>query len=474
MTDASMAASTRRTASLTIRLAVAIVLILGAGGIAVTLAALEYGRQAAQEAYDRLLIGAANQIAASITIRGGEIVVDIPVPAFELLALARDDRVVYRVVGPGDTTVTGYDDVPQAEGDDDVVYYSGGFAGEPVRLVSVRQRFAERSFSGTIDVIVGQTLRARTALSRDIARSALILLGIAGLCMSGFAVFAIYSALRPLRRIERDLLARDPMDLTPLDVAVPREIGTIVTAINRFMARLGRQMSVMKSLIADASHQLRTPVAALRAQAELARGETDPARQRAIVARIHDRAVGLGRLTDQLLSHALIIHRADAVPQERIDLRVAAIRTAEDIEQGAGPMSEALRLTLPEDPVWIRGDTLSLAEACKNLVMNALRHGKPPVTVHVERHGREALLCVSDRGPGMPEEHWPDAGKRFVRSAGVVADSAGLGLAIVQAVATAHSGTLGFARPDGGGFEARLTLPADGAAAGEETRERQK
>ena len=83
------------------------------------------------------------------------------------------------------------------------------------------------------------------------------------------------------------------------------------------MARQARQFEIMRNLIADASHQLRTPVAAMRAQAELAADEPDPARQRGIVARIHDRAVGLSRLTDQLLNHALIIHRADAAPHDR-------------------------------------------------------------------------------------------------------------------------------------------------------------
>jgi len=458
---ASLPARPRRAASLTVRLAMAVALILGASSAVLTLAALSYGHQAAREAYDRLLIGAAGQIAASMSIRAGKLVVDIPVPAFELLALAEEDRVVYRVVGQDGTTITGYDVVPPPpSGEGDIVFYAAEFGGEPVRLVSVRRRFAERAFSGSVDVVVGQTTRARDALARDITKSALIVLGAAGLGMAGLAVFAIYSALRPLRQIERGLRARDPQDLTPLDVAVPREIGAIVGAINSFMARLGQQMSVMRSLIADASHQLRTPVAALRAQAELAAGETDPERLRGILARIHRRAVGLSRLTDQLLSHALIIHRADAAPREIVDLRLAAIRTVEDSDQAVAPGASVLKLDLPEDPVWVCGDTLSLTEACKNLVNNALRHGAPPVTVAVERAGAAAAIRVRDRGAGMPQEQWDDAGQRFSRTAGIAPDRAGLGLAIIGAVARAHSGTLRFGRTGAGEFEASLILPA--------------
>ena len=116
-----------------------------------------------------------------------------------------------------------------------------------------------------------------------------------------------------------------------------------------------------------------------RAQAELAAEETDPERQRAIVDRIHERAVGLSRLTDQLLNHALIIHRADSVVRERLDLRAVAIQVAEENDHELFGHRDDLRLDLPQEAVWIRGDALSLAEASKNLVNNAFRHGAPPV-----------------------------------------------------------------------------------------------
>ena len=251
-------------------------------------------------------------------------------------------------------------------------------------------------------MVVGQTTRARDALAREIARSALFVVGLIGLLMTGLATFAIRSALGPLRRIEGMIAARDHRDLTPLDVAVPREIGQLVAAINRFMARQARQVAIMRNLIADASHQLRTPIAGLRAQADLAAEEPDPGRQRRIVARIHDRAVGLSRLTDQLLNHALIIHRADAAPREIVDLRTVAIRTAE--ESGA---DLELDLDVPEDPVLCRADPLSLIEACKNLVNNAARHGAPPVTIEVHHEGGDAVIAVRDRGPGIPRRSGP-------------------------------------------------------------------
>jgi two-component system, OmpR family, sensor histidine kinase TctE len=152
-----------RTLSLAARFTAALALILLAGGVAVALAALAYGRHAAQEAFDRLLLGAANQIAGAISLRDGRILVDLPRSAFELLALAPEDRVLYAVIGPDGATITGYEEVAAAAVDG--AFHEADFAGEAVRLVTVRRRFAERSFSGTVAVVVGQTTRARAELA---------------------------------------------------------------------------------------------------------------------------------------------------------------------------------------------------------------------------------------------------------------------------------------------------------------------
>lgn len=447
----------RGRSSVTVRLAVALVLILGAGGVIVALAALAYGRAAADRSFDRILIGAANQIAAATALRDGRVQVDLPVSAFELLALAPNDRIVYAVVGPNDALLTGYPDLAPPQPDQ--TFFDGIFTGEPARFAVATRRFAERSFSGTVHVVVGQTTRARRELARDITRSALILVGATGLLMAALAVVAVRMALRPLARIEARLATRAPQDLNPIDVEVPREIGGLVDTLNRFMARIERQIVTMRTLIADASHQLRTPVAALRAQADLAAEETDPENQRAIVERIHQRSVNLSRLTDQLLSHAMIIHRADAAPLEGMDLRTVAVRAVEESDHDLSVSDADLTLDLPEEPIAAFGDELSLVEACKNLIGNALRYGQPPVTVSTGADDSRAFVAVYDRGPGLPESHWADAGRRYSSRSGVSSTSAGLGLAIVLAVARAHDGELRFRRPPGGGFEAALLLP---------------
>lgn len=158
--------------SLRFRLVLGIALILAVGGVAVAIAALAYGRNAAQQSFDRLLVGAANQIAGSLTLRGGEVVVDIPVSSFELLSLAPRDRVVYGVFGNDGALITEYQAVPAPNGNE--VFYNGVFADEPARFVQVTRQFAERSFLGSVNVIFGQTTEARRELVQQITRNALI------------------------------------------------------------------------------------------------------------------------------------------------------------------------------------------------------------------------------------------------------------------------------------------------------------
>ncbi|HEY1383759.1 MAG TPA: sensor histidine kinase N-terminal domain-containing protein [Dongiaceae bacterium] len=470
MTELGMTgqATKGRAGSITVRLAATIALILAAGGIAISVAAYAYGRQAAQEAYDRLLAGAAFQIAQSISVVEGRVLVNLPVSAFELLALAPDDRVFYRVIGPDGGTITGYGDLPSpTEAREDLAFYSVEYSGEPVRLVSAVRRFAERGFTGQVEVVVGHTTRARTALARDITAKALALLAGAGIALVALVAFAVRTSLGPLARIEQALRARDPKDLSPLTISTPREVETTVAAINRFMSRLSSRVTVMQNLIADATHQLKTPIAAVRAQAELAVEEPDAARLRTIARRIHGRAVGLSRLADQLLNQALIIHRSDAAVQEIIDLRAVAIRATEETDHDLMSTGLDLHLELPEHPVQAHGDALSLVEATKNLLSNALRYGAAPVWFSVEHDAAAgtAEFAVTDCGPGIPESDWRDSGRRFARSAGSSPDSAGLGLAIVNAVAEAHHGRLTFSRTAEGRFRVALAIPAEPASA---------
>jgi two-component system sensor histidine kinase TctE len=440
--------------SVAFRLGAGMSLILLITVIGTILAAGRYGQSAADETFDRLLRGAALQIAERVTVTDGALDVDLPVSAFELLSLARSDKVFYRVIRPDGQTLTGYDDVPLPASASGGIY-NAVYKGVPVRVFYLARQLAERSLSGTVGIIVAQTTEERSVLARSITTQAVLTIAIAGVVLVLLAIAAVRIALRPLARVEQAMRERDVRDLSPIDVPAPSEVFALVEAINRFMRRLDQRIEGMQHLVADAAHQLRTPITAMRAQAQLALDETDPARLHRLHKRIYQRSVGLGRLTDQLLSQALVTHRADSEALEPLDLRRVAMETANEMRQMG---TSEVTLVLPDDPVPVRGDFISLREAMKNLVGNAFKHGVPPVRLVVRAtDGDRAEIYVEDAGTGLSEAQAQRIGERFA-APGISAESAGLGLAIAAAVAQSHRGRLFMRRAESAGFEIGLAF----------------
>jgi len=446
--------------SLLSRVIIGVLSLLAVGGCIVSLASFAYGKNAARQSYDRLLIGAANDIAESINIIDGAAVADIPVSAFGLLSLALDDRISYAVRGPDGALLTGYETALPPEGSarrSDAFYFDSTLQGEPSRFVTVVRRFSERDYSGTVSVTVGQTLRARNAMALDLTKGALVITGLAGIALILSAYLVIRSAMRPLDRMASELLARDPYDLTPMQADGPAEVAVMTDAMNRFMQRLDRQIGAMKHLISDTAHQLRTPVAAIRAQAELAL-EDDTEHQPQRLERLLRRTRSLGNLLDQMLSRALVIHRTDNAPPEPVDLRDIALQVLDDCDPELLAPGVEVDLIITDTPVIVMADEVSVTEAGKNMLTNALQHGKAPIRIGVSTSPIHSELWVEDAGDGPPQDVLSRIGGRFERSAASQGNSAGLGLSILHAVAEAFGGKVTMGKTDTG-FRVTLALP---------------
>ena len=454
--------------SLAARVLRAVLAVLLLGGLLVAASTWWNGRLAAQQTFDRLLVGAAHDIAESIRVQADRPSVDLPVSAFELLAQAPDDRVYYAVTGPEGEFITGLDAqasvAPPARGGGGLEpgFFDAPLDGEAARFVRVSRRFAEREFSGPVEVVVGQTLRARRDMTTELMLDALLPMAAAGIALMLIAWAVIRRALLPLGAITDDLARRDPYDLTPVHTeGLPRELQVVVGSMNRFMGRLDGQIEAIRNLISDTAHQLRTPVAAIRVQAETALAEPgDAARDRAL-DRLLARTRSLGTLLDQLLSRALVVHRTDSAPRLPVDLREIALEIAERDDHALLAPGVEVRLEIGEDPVIVRADAFSLREAARNLLGNALKYGASPIVIGAERQGATAVLWVRDSGAGPEGEVLARMGQRFNRSTTSREDGTGLGLSIVKAVAAAFDGRLEM-RAEEGGFRAALVFAAAG------------
>ena len=439
--------------SLYSRIILVIALVFGAGSVVLGTAAWVYARLAADDAYDRLLVGAALQIAESIYAQEGTISVDPPVSAFETLSLSANDRIFYKVVDPRGEVLTGYDDLAPAgslaEAREPLIS-DGEYRGFPVRVAVVGRLVSDPVAPGWAHVVVAQTREARASLTRDLTLKALLLVfAMTSLAFMG-VLFAVRRALEPLTRVERELRSRDPKDLTPLDLEIPREIQTLVFTINRFMDRLSGRIALMQRFIADAEHQIRTPLAGLASQVDLLTEEIRPERREQQLNRVRERTAELGRLTNQLLNHAMIIHRAEVAEFDTIDLAVLA----RQVLINAVPLSLDRDVDIsfqdPPDPVLMRGDVVSLREALSNLIHNALKHGaETRLEVRVFAEDDAAIVEVVDDGPGIPVSEWQRVREPFHTKS---ATGSGLGLSIAGDVVRAHGGELRFRERTDDGF----------------------
>ncbi|HTN95463.1 MAG TPA: sensor histidine kinase [Nordella sp.] len=433
------------------RLTALISAVLLAGAAVLAIAASNYARTAADDAYDRVLLGAARQISETLAAENGAVEAGVPVSALEALSISRTARVYYRIAIPAKAEVTGYRDLPlpagaQAGGAGPFVSNTE-FKGRPIRIAAVGRYFAEAN--GWVMTVVGQTLEARDALARDLTLKAMVLVGLMSLIALSGMIVAIRLALRPLTDIEAALLKRPPNVLTPLDVEAPAEVATLIAAINNFMERLSGRLEAMQRFIADSAHQIRTPLTALVGQVELLSAETSAAKREHHIERVRTRTAELARLTNQLLSDATVSHRAETMGQSEIDVVVLA----REALTSAVPVSLDRDITVtfdaPSDPVVMPGDAVSLREAFKNVIENAIQHGaRSLLRLTVRRHADGVEVEISDDGPGIPEALWPQATERFFRGRSGGTGS-GLGLAIAREVAIHHGGVLSFKSQEG-------------------------
>ncbi len=309
---------------------------------------------------------------------------------------------------------------------------------------------------------VAQPLSIRRRLAADAAwRSVLPLLLIAPF-MAAAAWWLTALALRPLQRVAADMRRRDEQSLEPLPSAgLPDEVAPLVSALNALLQRLGRSLDTQRAFVADAAHELRSPLTALKLQLQLLKRADGP-EQRGVA--IDTLAAGIeraARLVEQLLTLARTEPGAVAAAMQRLDLSELVREAVADVAPLALARGTQFEL-FADAPVWIEGERAALAALVRNVADNAVRYAPPGarVELRLSSDGGTALLQVDDSGPGIPPAERERVFDRFYRRSAGDEGGTGLGLAIVRGVAQRHGAAVTLGDSPLGGLRVSLRFSA--------------
>lgn len=413
---------------------------------------------AANDAYDNELLDPAIVIASYLRQTEDTIELMLPTVALEALRIDTADRLYFRVTGPDGSLIVNTADIPlpatpvPPAGQE---FYDAQIGGDRVRVValSVPRR------AGTVTVQVAETYVKRNRLIKDMLLGSLVPSAVVVLAAAVLFWIGIRQSLAPLGRLKNELARRSQYDLAPVpEAGTLKEVRPLVAALNQLLARLSAAIGTQQRFIANAAHQLRTPLAGLRTHVELARRETRLEEIQALIEIIARETARTSHLANQLLTLARTEPGSAGTPARHpVNLRDIAARAVQEWVPRAVERNVDLGFELEDS--WTRGDALQLKELLANLLDNALAYGAPggQVTVRTRPESGRAELEVEDDGPGIPLPEAERVFERFYRMPGTPGDGCGLGLAIVREIADLHEGRVQLS-PGNGSRGARITV----------------
>ena len=410
-----------------------------------------------EQPFDRGLEDQVQALSRQVRWEGAVSFINLPSAARSILRADDTDQVFFQVRNQSNRIIAGDADLTVPDADDlrrlDTVY----FRTETIRDAAIRiahvwvaPSAGDRSEPRWVLVQVGETLGKRSQLATEIIKGMLlpqfIVLPISVLLVW----FGLSRGIAPLTQLQARIQRRSPDDLSPIALSqVPEELEPVVVSFNDLLRRLDHNVQVQKRFVSDAAHQLKTPLAGLRMQAELAHSATSDEERQHSLDNISRGTRQATRLVNQLLALARTEARADAthpslLPKTELDLSELAREVCSDWVDEA--LSQGHDLGLEADmPVLLHGNAVLLKEMLKNLIDNALTYTPSPGTITVRVTASEqgqATLEVEDTGTGIPLAEREAVLQPFYRVLGTGKDGSGLGLAIVQHTVAQHGGRL--------------------------------
>jgi two-component system sensor histidine kinase TctE len=422
-----------------------------------------------ERAYDRALLELAREVSLYVHGDNGRLVFDMPDAARTVLLSDPSDSVYFGILAADGKLIAGQPISPniplRQHSADQGTYYDGMVHDAPVRIVQLHTPEDAAAGRPAVFVRVAETKHKREELAREILLSVFIPQVLLILIAGGVVWFGVVRGLSPLERERQAVESRSHRERGPVAVEeVPGEVRPLIQSLNGLLARLDNVLTLQSRFVADAAHQLKTPVAGLQAQAELALRETDPDRIRDSVRRLYTGLERIARLVSQLLS--LARNEPDAVSSvtlTALDLNALALDAASNWVPEALRKNIDLGLEGCDSPVMIQGDPGRLRELLDNLLDNAIRYTPEGgrITVRLAKEPAPSI-AVSDDGPAIPPDERVRVFHRFHRLLGSSRDGSGLGLAIALEIAQLHEADITLADDkDGVGNTFTVTFPQE-------------
>jgi two-component system sensor histidine kinase TctE len=406
--------------------------------------------------FDRALEYNVQTLAQLVTVQQQKVTFNLPQPARELLRADDADQVYYQVLGPHSELLSGERDLPPPPDEErpqlgEVLLRDAEIRGEPVR---VAYTWVKLDLPGAPPALVqvAETREKRSVLATEIIKGVMlpqfVILPLAVLLVW----LALVRGIKPLSQLEERIRARKPDDLSPLeDKTVPLEVAPLVSSINDLLTRLKDSIATQKRFLADAAHQLKTPLAGLRMQADLAQREGFNAEElKQSLKQIGRSSIRATHTVNQLLALARAESGGQVVARQPCDLA----QLTQEVVQDSVPRSMDRHIDLGYDGahpgapgVQLEGNPTLLKELIRNLLDNAINYtpssaehpGVITARVHADPFGHVLLLQVEDSGPGIPPGERDLVFQPFYRALGTNVDGSGLGLPIVLEIARQHN-----------------------------------
>lgn len=386
----------------------------------------------------------------------------LPSGASEILHTDEDDDIYYQVLGLRGELLSGElslplppEDEPKVPGE--VRFRDGEMNSDDLRIAYVWVTLPGGSVEPQMALVqVAETLGKRSRLATEIIKGVIlpqfVILPLAVLLVW----LALVRGISPLNELQQRIRRRDSSDLSPIDERdAPEEVSPLVRAINDLLARLDQSIATQKHFLADAAHQLKTPLAGLRTQAELAQreidaGQRDPKELKKSLQQIAHSSQSAAHMVNQLLAMARAENQEQQAQRQAVNLARLATETVRDFVPRALEKRIDLGYEGPETgrdaaagrSALVSGNPLLLRELIRNLVDNALQYTPAGGTVTVrivdDPFGQVVVLQVEDSGPGIPLAERDRVFQPFYRTLGTDVDGSGLGLAIVREIAVQH------------------------------------